>query len=106
MKDRDGSFRYSKVISIQTETHDGKAAFRIAPNPVQAEMHVIFSQMPDTEFDLRITDMTGRLVYEQHYSDWGAPILTIPMEKISSGNYMVSIHKPNAPIQSVRIYRF
>jgi photosystem II stability/assembly factor-like uncharacterized protein len=106
MKNIDGSYNYSKVISIQTGTGGGKTEFRIAPNPVQTEMHVIFSQMPDTEFDLRITDMTGKLVYEQHYSDLGANILTIPMEKISSGNYMVSLHKPNTPIQSVRIYRF
>jgi hypothetical protein len=102
-KDIDGTYTYSKVIAIQTAAQSSKATFAIAPNPVPAEMQVIFNEIPDTDFDLRITDMTGRQVYQQHYTLSEAKTLVIPMEKLSTGNYIVSLQLPNRPIQSLKI---
>ncbi|MEY4935057.1 MAG: hypothetical protein RIS64_1416 [Bacteroidota bacterium] len=103
IKEIDGFYKYSKVISIQNGARNSKNAFVIAPNPVQTEMQIIFNQIPDTTFDLRLTDMAGKVVYERHYSVLEETILTIPMEKISSGSYIVTLRKPNGIIQSVKM---
>jgi hypothetical protein len=47
--------------------------------------------------------MAGKVVYERHYSVLEETILTIPMEKISSGSYIVTLRKPNGIIQSVKM---
>jgi Secretion system C-terminal sorting domain len=103
MKDIDGSYQYSKVIAIQTVERNNKAEFVIAPNPVQSEMQLIFSQMPNRAFDLRITDMTGRQVYERHYDLSDEKTLNIPMENVVAGNYIVTVRMPNGMIQSVKM---
>jgi photosystem II stability/assembly factor-like uncharacterized protein len=92
---------YTKVISIQNSERNGRNLFQIAPNPVQSEMQLIFNEMPDNDFDLRITDRAGRLVYERYYSVLEEPFLRIPMETISSGYYIVTLRQSNGVVQSV-----
>jgi hypothetical protein len=103
IKDRDGSFTYSKVISIQTGERGSQPDFVIAPNPVQAEMQLIFGTMPDTDFDLRIADMAGRQVYERHFAVSEEKTLVIPTENLVVGAYLVTLRMPNGLLRTVKM---
>jgi hypothetical protein len=105
INDLDGSFTYSKVIAIQTAERGGKAAFVLAPNPVSTEMQVVFSSLPESAFDLRITDRAGRRVLEQHYSTSEAKTLTIPVNNLLAGHYIVTVQMPNGTVQSVKMHK-
>jgi hypothetical protein len=98
--ERDGKSTYSKIIALERSKQEN---FRILSNPVVTDLELVFNEIPDTDFDLRITDITGRQVYQQHYTLSEAKTLVIPMEKLSAGNYIVSLQLPNRPIQSLKI---
>ncbi len=72
---------------------DSKDVLTIYPNPAQDNALVQFDAIDVTPAELRITDMTGRLVFEQSITLTGAGIQTIPvkLQHLKNGIYLVKV---------------
>ncbi|MHC1775434.1 MAG: T9SS type A sorting domain-containing protein [Lentimicrobium sp.] len=70
-----------------------KDVLTIFPNPAQDNALVQFDANEVTPAELRITDMTGRLVFEQSITLTGAGIQTIPvkLQNLRNGIYLLKV---------------
>lgn len=72
------------------EKHDRASIF---PNPASAHINVEFKNLRSSEILIRMTDMTGKTVYEQTVPAVEAALYThrIPVNALSSGRYYLMI---------------
>ncbi|MFH1120146.1 MAG: T9SS type A sorting domain-containing protein [Bacteroidota bacterium] len=70
-----------------------KDVLGIFPNPTKDNALVQFSAMADTPTELKMTDLTGRLVFEQSLTTTGAGIQTVPvnLQTMKNGIYLVKV---------------
>ena len=66
MVDKDGSYKYSSVLAVRFK--ESSFRFTFSPNPVQNQLSVIVSAGSSKSMALRITDVTGKQVYQQALS--------------------------------------
>lgn len=85
--DRDGSYNYSKIVSVQTE---GQATARIHPNPVQQSFRV---QLPDNTQNavLAIYSAAGILMHKQTINN----MQQVNVQQLSAGVYYLNIQQSN-----------
>jgi Zn-dependent metalloprotease len=86
--DVDGTFAYSRIISISS---DEKPEVKFFPNPVQSDLVV---QMPEKGFksyEVKVIDTRGRAVISTQKAKRNDGTLTLDMQKLPSGVYQVII---------------
>lgn len=94
--DADGSFKYTKVIKINStcfEEGDDNTIVDIFPNPVR-DADVYIKMYANTEYTANVTvmDMTGRVVLTEPQSIIeGRNLLTFSTENLPTGAYFVRI---------------
>ncbi|MFN4285064.1 MAG: T9SS type A sorting domain-containing protein [Lacibacter sp.] len=91
MIDSDGTFRYSKTIMIRKD-RNGLKGFSLSPNPVVNGNAVLrFDAMAPAQVDIRIVDMTGKLVLQQRSTVVAGTnsILINNLQQIQPGNYIL-----------------
>jgi hypothetical protein len=85
--DKDGTYNYSKIVSVQTE---GQTQSRIQPNPVQQSFRV---QLPDNTQNamLAIYNVTGILVHKQIINN----MQQVNVQQLAAGVYYLNIQQGN-----------
>lgn len=77
--------------ALGLDENDSQAAL-IYPNPFTESIQCVFTEAGD--FDVQLTDMTGRVVYQNQFSQTSS--VTIPgLQTLASGNYMLQIAGSN-----------
>ena len=69
-----------------------KSVFNIIPNPSNGKFDIVFNQATTQPFDLKIFDMSGKMVYSQHITSLNSKIYTVITDKLSPGNYNMNIY--------------
>jgi hypothetical protein len=72
--------------------------FTVAPNPAAAYLDVQFANAVSEKGNLKVYDITGRLVLSQDINA-GTNITRINVETLTAGTYMLTIQNGNAPAQ-------
>jgi hypothetical protein len=85
--DKDGTYNYSKIVSVQTEA---QATARIQPNPVQQSFRI---QLPDNTQNavLAIYNAAGILMHKQTINN----MQQVNAQQLSAGVYYLKIEQGN-----------
>ena len=65
----------------------------VFPNPFQNQVHIHIVDEVDSEVEIKVHDLMGRLVFHQLYED--VQKLTIQLPNVSSGSYVISVASEN-----------
>ncbi|MFK8058112.1 MAG: T9SS type A sorting domain-containing protein [Saprospiraceae bacterium] len=89
--DFDGSHQMSEVINLQRK-EVGFSMNRIFPNPVTEMLFLDFSTDMVSDFDISITDLNGRVLYETEYrSEKGLNRHEIDVVQLPAGIYLINM---------------
>jgi len=69
-------------------------ALSVYPNPTEGLLQIEFGNKVEGRVQLRITDMSGRIVMEQQLRMNGGTRSTVDMTKLQSGQYMMQLTTP------------
>jgi len=89
--DRDGSFKYSSIITISLADITGKLT--VSPNPVVGEAKINISAPADGSIEWKLIDNTGRIILQnaEYVRKGNGNSFTINMNKLSRGSYYLSV---------------
>jgi hypothetical protein len=99
MKDTDGKFQYSKVITLKSDCN--RNFLFIYPNPVKNVLHI---NIPDLQTNITIAHLynsSGKMVY---FGAMQNGINDIDMSKFAQGIYLLKL-KNNSGIQNIKIIK-
>ena len=91
--DYDGTVAYSRVVPVKFRN----AQITVFPNPASGTFFIDFSAMEDATFDLKLIDMSGRVVMENRLSlEAGSERLAeIRTDRLAKGLYSVVCSTPD-----------
>lgn len=89
MVDADGSARYSSIVSAKRSQFFSSA--QVYPNPVYGRLKVKLESVLITNAQIRITDITGRVV-KQFNLGRGTQFIDVDVAALSTGKYFFSIN--------------
>ena len=97
--DKNGESIYSKVISLTTAADVIVSAY---PNPVHDRVFInLHSSQPEL-FDVRITDLSGRVVYSRRYYSAVAAELSVDMKQWLPQTYVLKIMNSKNEVVTTR----
>jgi PKD repeat protein len=86
---------YENITGI-SESEINNTSFKFYPNPVGETLHVLISESRSEEFQLRIYDLVGQLLYSQDVrSVQSSKLVNIPMNKFTPGVYLIEVNTLN-----------
>ena len=90
------------IVTGVIETNLSDFGIRIYPNPVQHTLYVDLSQLAQKKLDIRITDSSGRLVYEEKKIN--GVLKNLDVSALKTGVYILHISSDNIvwPVRFVR----
>jgi hypothetical protein len=95
MVDRDRSYRYSTIISIENRTLE-TSVVNIFPNPASNEVNIQIKAPGQSHADIRLTDMLGKvLVYTRVNLDESMETTSISTQGLAEGSYVVTVSYDN-----------
>jgi endonuclease I len=86
MIDLDGSYDYSKVVSIEITTK--KYFFTLFPNPASKEVKLKFGENINSTVKVNVTDMLGKVWLQQNFTNT-TELNTLNINSLPMGNYIV-----------------
>ena len=86
--DLDGSYNYSKIISIKPDENNGSSIV-ISPNPSQGLYQIDFGNGANGFIQLEVVDMQGNLIEKQNLSNKNST--SIDLSKYASGVYILKV---------------
>jgi hypothetical protein len=92
-----GCSSLSSTLSISTVSIASllQQSLQIFPNPAKDRLHISFSDPNINEFQLRMVDLTGKMVVDQHYtSHTSGSVIELGLDHLSSGMYQVILVHP------------
>lgn len=89
--DRDGSFKYSNIITISLADITGKLT--VSPNPAINEVKLNITAPADGRIQWKLFDNTGRLIKQnaEHVRKGNGNSFTININKLTRGSYYLSV---------------
>lgn len=89
--DRDGKEQLSDITPV-IRRNEGFGLLELFPNPVKDNLTVQFNVLTDGMVEIRITDITGRMVVQQQsFFERGVNTQNIPAEALEGGVYFMSL---------------
>jgi len=85
--DKDGSFSYSKLVSVNTLSRQG---FTIVPNPAVSNTTLCFSGLINSA-TINVYNTAGQKVYTDKFSGSSTSSYILPTSKLSAGTYIVNV---------------
>lgn len=82
--DSDGQFSYSKLVKVVRENHVN--AVSVFPNPNTGVFNVVWSENINTEVQMELFDLTGRVLHRQVFSETAN---TVNLESLPTGTYFM-----------------
>ncbi|HEX2607154.1 MAG TPA: CehA/McbA family metallohydrolase [Flavisolibacter sp.] len=87
MVDKNGSFEYSKIVTVSNQQ---AATFTFAPNPASSVITIRSTRYTGAKVTVQIVDAAGNRVYNQQHST-GAPI-QVNVSKLPEGMYVIRVN--------------
>ena len=85
--DKDGSFSYSKVVSVNMPSKEG---FTLVPNPAVSNTTLRFSGLINSA-SISVYNTAGQKVYTDKFSGSSSSSYILPTSKLSAGTYIVNV---------------
>jgi hypothetical protein len=79
------------VVTTGIDIQDDDASVRIMPNPASGEFNIVFGNPVSGQVAVRVTDVSGRVVYNDRFENPGTSPIHIAASDLADGVYMVSI---------------
>lgn len=92
--DFDGTATYSEIRAVDGESSGKYIDWKLYPNPVDAELHVSFKQLPKqvTDANFSILTVDGKRLYEYKTAIQSNQTIVLDFVKdLSAGTYMLSV---------------
>ena len=88
---RDASWEWTWTVSSgSVEIPEEQAAtFTMYPNPATSELHLELPSPAQGAVEIRILDVTGRIMYQQRFAASGPALNTFDLRGLQSGHYSV-----------------
>lgn len=103
MTDNDGKFTYSKIVRVII-TPSGKL-FIVYPNPVKDKLTIV-STASLNKTEVRITDVTGKIVYKEQLSNVQADVKnTVNVAGLNKGVYYLQF-VTGSDVQTVKFFKY
>jgi Big-like domain-containing protein/type IX secretion system substrate protein/endonuclease/exonuclease/phosphatase family protein len=90
--DNDNKFTYSKVITI---TFTKNILIKLFPNPARELVQVWYEGTLNTQATIRLSDMNGRIVWEQSKTLAPLHVLKLNIKGLSRGVYILEVEAQN-----------
>ncbi len=90
MMDNDGSFKYSSVVKL-TNPDLQLGGISIYPNPVKTNLKITLSKPLTNSYTIRITTITGVLVYSKNNVTLNGNTLTLETNNFTNGVYVIEL---------------
>ena len=101
MRDADGQFQYSAVVSVNTALAGRAKEFTLFPNPVfSPNIYLRSNSGFNKEVKIMITDRSGRVVYAETIKNSNG-MYTVPSNRLISGSYVLRISDSNDKLLQV-----
>lgn len=85
--DKDGSYTYSKIISVNILSKEG---FTIVPNPAVSNTTLRFNGITNSAI-INVFNAAGKKVYTDKFSGISSSTYTLSTSKLSTGTYIVNV---------------
>jgi hypothetical protein len=104
--DIDGSFSYSKTISLLPESNLDQPELKVS-NPFESSPIVWVKNMPGSSVSLVITDMSGRIVLTKNIQPQGGQAILVldEMVNMQAGIYLVELSNEGSKIAQQKIIK-
>ncbi len=89
MIDIDGTFNYSKIISVRLNNNFSNAL--VYPNPTTGPLNIKLAESIKNNTTLDVTDVTGRVVKQQQVNK-GVVNINLEVSKLPAGRYFIRIN--------------
>ena len=101
MFDKDGSFTYSKVITVSIPPAD--YIVTVYPNPIHDILKIKLSLSEADNLKIQVTDMNGRIIYRRSkFAGVGTSELQIDTRGWTSQLYSVKVVNSNNKVMAVQ----
>lgn len=101
--DKDGRAKYSQVLRVQ---FGGVNGIRMYPNPVKDNLLITGSLNTNTELQVRVTDVSGRVMLSNKYNkqagEWN---VQLNLSGLMNGVYYVQVYEGKKAIYNQSIYK-
>lgn len=102
--DSDGLYTYTKTVPIALSVNTA-TELKVYPNPAKDKLVVSFAMQNTSRAELRITDVSGKIVYNKIVSNQRNGITDINISSLSKGMYYVMLIIDNNSIQRARFLK-
>ena len=93
--DNDGSERLSNIIALSVVS---KMTSTVFPNPFDKTLTISVQSLESETISISLTDLSGRLVYENKIDIDKSGVITIPTENLANGLFFIKIKGKNETI--------
>ena len=101
MTDRDGSFTYSRIRSIEIERSQAATGY---PNPTDDKL-TIMVDAPNQIERIQLSNMQGRYVYDQATKPRTNTSPVVDMKSFPAGQYIIKITQPGGDIAYLKVVK-
>ncbi|RYY85392.1 MAG: T9SS type A sorting domain-containing protein, partial [Chitinophagaceae bacterium] len=93
--DRDGRYRFSPVLHLQTGKEEGLRITQLYPNPARQSTSVQLSSPVGYDLQVTLLDANGQLARLKNISVGpGASVFTLPLDGLAAGVYLLQVSGP------------
>jgi hypothetical protein len=77
---------------------EDQLTYNLYPNPVSSVLSLVLENSVGTTLQVRLMDMTGRVVYQSEIRVDGRTMIEIPMHHLSKGMYLLELNSKSAVV--------
>jgi hypothetical protein len=101
MTDLDGASTYSEVVVVRTGVVTSVSVF---PNPAVSYVNITLASPATAGMSIRLINMSGQMVLNQQVSAGTSGTITLPVQSVTRGMYVVNIIASGALQQSTKLF--
>ncbi len=103
--DLDGNYKYSGVITVETDIEADLSIYAVYPNPTSANCFVEFSSKNLENYTIEVINATGTLVYNESGEMKGGAVKELNSKEWSNGVYLIRITTASGKVVSSRFVK-
>lgn len=90
--DNDGSFTWSKIVTVAATNANTTKVQSVYPNPTSGVLNINFSQLSETNFNVQIIDAFGKVYQQVNSEDLnGSSNVSFDLTELNTGIYFVKV---------------